>query len=248
MKYTGSKARISKEITKIFNEIIEENKIVNYIEPFVGGANVIENIVCENRYGFDNNEYVIALWNALLNGYNPPSFISRDEWYNVKNNFDSFSKEYIGLVGICASYNGCWFTSYGGFAIRRTNGHKEEYYRQAVNNIKNQLPKLKDVKFSVKNYLDLKIDKINNCLIYCDPPYQQGKNRYKEGNKFNHDEYWDWVRKISLNNFVICSEYFAPEDFIIIYEKQLAKTHPSQEKVSPTEKLFIYKDGKLKTQ
>lgn len=247
MKYTGSKARISKEITKIFNEIIEENKIVNYIEPFVGGANVIENIVCENRYGFDNNEYVIALWNALLNGYNPPSFISRDEWYNVKNNFDNFSKEYVGVAGTCASYNGCWFTSYGGYSSTK-NGKDRNYYNEAVQNIRKQLQKLRNVKFLCKNYLDLKIEKMHNCFIYCDPPYQQGKHRYKSSSNFNHFEYWNWIRKVSIDNFVVCSEYKAPEDFICIFEKQLSKTHPSQEKDSPTEKLFIYKDGKLKTQ
>ena len=42
MKYMGSKRRIAKEITTIMNKIILDNKIHTYIEPFVGGANVIE--------------------------------------------------------------------------------------------------------------------------------------------------------------------------------------------------------------
>ena len=45
MKYTGSKSRISKDLCNIFNRIIYENGIKHYVEPFVGGANVIENII-----------------------------------------------------------------------------------------------------------------------------------------------------------------------------------------------------------
>ncbi|HCU06694.1 MAG TPA: hypothetical protein DIC42_03820 [Holosporales bacterium] len=244
MKYTGSKARISKEITSVFNKIIKENNVINYIEPFVGGANVIENVVCENKYGFDNNKYIIAFWNALLKGYEPPEFITREEWYNVKNNFANYPQEYVGLLGTCASYNGCWFTSYGGYSSTKT-GKDRNYYYEAVINIKKQLPKLKNVKFAVRDYRYLKIEKMSNCLIYCDPPYEQGKHRYKNSNEFNHEEYWEWIRKVSKSNIVVCSEYTAPSDFNVIFEKQLAKTHPSQEKISPTEKLFMYNKSSI---
>lgn len=247
MKYTGSKARISAEVTNIFNKIIEENNIINYIEPFVGGANIIENITCKNRYGFDNNEYLISLWNALLKGYSFPEFITREEWCAVKNDIDKYPKEYVAVVGICASYNGAWFASYGGYSATKT-GKDRNYYNEAVSNIKKQLPKLQDVSFSIKNYQDLSMEKMNNAFIYCDPPYQRGSRRYKESSQFNHEEYWKWIRKISINNFVVCSEYEAPDDFVCIFEKQLSKTHPLQVKEIPTEKLFVYKDGKLKTQ
>ena len=52
MKYMGSKNRIAKEILPIILE--HKNNVRFYIEPFVGGANVIDKIDKSlNRIGFD---------------------------------------------------------------------------------------------------------------------------------------------------------------------------------------------------
>ena len=67
LKYMGSKARLAKEIAPIINKLIKENNIKTYIEPFVGGANMIEHIICERKIGIDNNEFLIAMWKALPN-------------------------------------------------------------------------------------------------------------------------------------------------------------------------------------
>jgi DNA adenine methylase len=238
MKYTGSKARISKEITDIFNRIISDKKIENYIEPFVGGANVIENIVCKNKYGFDNNKYLIAFWKAMLDGYKPPEFIDKETYEKVKRNKKQFDEKYVGLVGICASYNGNWFSSYG--AISNTKiGTTRNYYQESLRNINNQLPNLINVKFQSREYQSLKTENMYNCFIYCDPPYAKNKKVYDDKN-FNHKEFWSWCRKLSLNNTVIISEYEAPDDFSIIWEKQLSKMFPKQKNDTPTEKLFVY--------
>lgn len=61
MKYMGSKSRIAKQIVPIIQSGIERDGRDSYIEPFVGGANVIDKIKCKYRVGFDINEYLIAL-------------------------------------------------------------------------------------------------------------------------------------------------------------------------------------------
>ena len=240
MKYTGSKARISKDLSLIINSLIEKNDIKTYIEPFCGGCNVIENIVCEKRIANDNNEYLIELWREIQKGYVFPEFISREEWYDVKYNKEKYPEHYTGLVGVLASYNGYWFASYGGSSNTKT-GKIRNYYKEAVNNVIKQIPKIQDVEFNCGDYKCF--SDVTNCLIYCDPPYKQGKHRYKNGNEFNHVEFWDWVKKMSVNNIVLVSEYEGEEDFEVIYEKQLAKTHPDQINKSPTEKVFIYKNN-----
>lgn len=235
MKYTGSKARISKDISSIINELIKTHDIKTYIEPFCGGCNVIDRIECENKIASDNNEYLIELWKSIKCGYNFPEFITRDEWYKVKYNKDDFNKDYVGLVGVLASYNGCWFTSYGGSANTKS-GKVRNYYQEAVNNVKKQIPKIQDVEFKCGDYTQF--SDVKGCLIYCDPPYSKGKHRYKESNNFDSHRFWEWCRMVSKNNIVLISEYESESDFIIIYEKQLAKTHPDQVNKSPTEKIF----------
>ena len=45
----------------IIQKYIDENNIITYVEPFVGGANVIDKVKCHERFGFDKNKYLIAL-------------------------------------------------------------------------------------------------------------------------------------------------------------------------------------------
>lgn len=67
MVYQGSKSRISKYIVPIIQKYIDKNNIDTYIEPFVGGANVIDKIKCKTKIGTDLNKYVIALLNHVKN-------------------------------------------------------------------------------------------------------------------------------------------------------------------------------------
>lgn len=40
----------------------------------------------------------------------------------------------------------------------------------------------------------------------------------------NYTFFWNWVRKISKKNFVVISEQNAPDDFDIIWEKEVTRT------------------------
>ena len=55
MVYQRSKNRISKFLVPIIQKYIDDNNIKTYIEPMVGGANIIDKIVCENKVGGDIN-------------------------------------------------------------------------------------------------------------------------------------------------------------------------------------------------
>jgi len=66
-----SKKRLQKFIGPIINKMIADNDIKKYVEPFVGGANMIEVIVCDTRIGNDSNKYLIAMWQRLQAGWEP---------------------------------------------------------------------------------------------------------------------------------------------------------------------------------
>lgn len=66
MVYVGSKRRIKKEIIPIIEMHLFEYD--TYVEPFVGGGNVIDSVYYTNRIGCDINKYLIALLKARSNG------------------------------------------------------------------------------------------------------------------------------------------------------------------------------------
>ena len=237
IKYMGSKARIAKNISPIINQAIQNTESKIYIEPFVGGANMIEHIKCESKIGLDNNKYLIEFWNELQNGWNPLDNIqmTKELYDDVKTNKDNYFPCVVALTGLCATYNAKWFGGYAGIVHTKANTERN-YYNESVRNVLKQINQLKDVRFKTMDYKD--IESQVNATIYCDPPYQ-GTTKYQ--NEFNHEEFWEWVRKMSQDNNVFVSEYNAPDDFECIWQKELTTTLDKNSRSKSVEKLFIYK-------
>lgn len=236
MKYMGSKARLSKDISPIINKLIQENNINTYIEPFVGGANMMEYIQCNNKIGYDNNKYLIAMWQDLMNGWIPPLDISREMYNNIKDNKDNYKESLVAITGFCATYNAKWFGGYAGQVTTKI-GTIRNYYDEAIRNILKQKEKLLNTEFIHKDFSELSP---TGCLIYCDPPYQ-GTTKYGIGKDFDYELFWNKVREWSNTNVVLISEYNAPEDFKCIYEKTLTTTLDKNSRKKDTERLFIHK-------
>lgn len=227
MKYMGSKNAIAKEIIPIM-ETVRNGR--TWVEPFVGGANMIDKIT-GNRIGNDLNHYLIAMWKALQNGWEMPDFISETEYKDLQNNKDSRQPELVAFVGFNTSFGGKWF---GGYARGKNNkGEQRNYTIEGKRNILKQLPNLKSVQFTSMKYWEMNIPE--NSLIYCDPPYE-GTTKYKDG--FNHTEFWDWCRqKAKEGHIVFVSEYNAPDDFKCVWSKILTCDLAKSDK-DRTEKLF----------
>ena len=217
MRYMGSKNKFAKELIPIIQNYITDNT-KGYLEPFVGGANVIDKINCNNKIGCDIHTELIELLKYVQNNYNKlPLTISEEEYNNVKNNKDNYPKWYVGLVGFCATFGCKYFGGYG-----RSLGKKNkprDVPSVSINNLRKQAPNLKDIKFVNCNFLDLPIDKIKGYVVYCDPPYRD-TTKYSTKN-FPYELFYDWCRKLSKNNVVLVSEYNMPDDFICIWEKSV---------------------------
>lgn len=236
MKYMGSKNRIAKYILPI---ILKDRKNgQHYIEPFVGGANLIDKVT-GFRIGADYNRSLILCLNALTAGWIPPKEISR-ELYNEMRSLSAKGVEsaIIGYVGINGSYGGRWFD--GGFAGISTIkcGKKRNYPAEAFNNVMKQVPNLIGIEFSHSDYKTLALPA--ESIIYCDPPYANVK-KYKTtaSSNFNHSEFWDWCRlKCDEGHSVFISEYAAPSDFVCVWEKEVKSSLSTVSKNS-VERLFI---------
>jgi len=110
----------------------------------------------------------------MLDGYIPPEFISKEMYAEVKQNKDAYEQKFTGLVGICASYNGNWFSSYGAISETKINTVRN-YYQESLRNINKQLPNLTAVKFQCREYQSLKTDNMRNCLYIVIHPMQKIK-------------------------------------------------------------------------
>lgn len=242
MKYMGSKNKIAKYICPIIQNIIDNNSITCYIEPFVGGSNIIEHINCKCKIGSDNNYYLIEFMKKLQSGWNPLTEVdmTKQLYDDIKNNKDKYPPEIVALAGLCATYNSIWFSGYAGIVHTKT-GVIRNYYDEAVRNILKQINNLMDVSYFNMDYrlYYLKNEKVKTSekfLFYCDPPYAGAAKYHCE---FNHTEYWEWVRKMSEKHIVICSEYNAPADFECIWSKEIAITLGRNNGKKSVEKLFL---------
>ena len=229
MVYMGSKNRLAKDLLPIITADLKSNQW--YIEPFVGGCNMIDKVKHPLKIGADNNKYLIALLRYVQAGNKLPEFIEKDEYQRVKADKSAYSDWYVGYVGFICSHNGKFFNGYAG--ITTTKQGERNYIREKRNNILKQ--DLKDIDLVCSSYDNLEIP--DKSVIYCDPPYQDTTS-YKDS--FDSNRFWDWVRvKAKAGHKLYVSEYNAPDDFKCIWEKELSSSLSKSNKKS-TEKLFIY--------
>lgn len=195
------------------------------IESKVKGFN---NIICN-----DKHEYLIEMFKGVQNGYNLPEQITEDDYKRIRNNKDD-DKCLSGFVGFGCSFGGKWF---GGYARNKTNTN---YALQSKKSLLKDMEGLKATIFVCKDYRDVFIPP--DAVVYADPPYNNTTGYGKE--KFNTDEFWDYISNLSKTNLVFVSEQIAPSDYISIWEKPFTRTLDVNKKNQfvVTEKLFIHKD------
>ena len=235
MKYMGSKNRFAKELLPII--LKDRTPEQWYVEPFVGGANMIDKVEGK-RIGGDYNEYIANMWIALEDGWIPRCDYTKEDFKEIKYNKNNYESCEVGYVGINCAYSGVWFSGFAGKV--QTKGGVRDYQDEAFRNTTKQLPNIKGVEFVHSSYQDLEIPA--NSLIYCDPPYE-GTSKYKD--EFNHIEFWEWARaKSKEGHKVFVSEYKAPEDFKCVWERETKSSLSANGKSGgnklSTEKLFVY--------
>lgn len=229
MKYMGSKARIAKHILPIMLAECEKHGITTWVEPFVGGGNMIDKVPDTfKRIGYDLNDHTIAALIGVRDFIGDfPTSVSKDEYLSYKGNPPHNITSWIRFH--CSF--GAKFE--GGYA---SNKRGVNYCMEGRKNLQQQSTNIKHVSFVCDSYENLDLE---GCLIYCDPPYQNSTN-YKTGS-FDHDRFFNWCREQAKKNIVFVSEYKAPDDFDCVWCGEVLTSFASQRQ-RPThnavEKLF----------
>lgn len=243
MVYMGSKAKYANSIVPILQKMIEDNNIKTYVEPFCGGCSIIEHIKCDKKLAYDKSETLIALLKQIQEDIAKlPKDANRQMWDEGKayvkdgTPLTTMTLAEVGAIEFFASFSNGGFPR--GFA---KNTETRNYYQEAYRNAEKQAPNLKDIEFNQSDYRNL--PDFENCLIYCDSPYQGTKQYgYKKDNWSNTDfeNYWNWVRKMSKKNIVVVSEQAAPDDFKCIWSCEAKRTCGKTNDYKAVEKLFVY--------
>ena len=244
MVYQGSKNKISKYLKPIIESYLKDG--MWYVEPFVGGANMINKIDWNNKYGYDNNKYLIALHKKaqetelpLLNTSREAYNIYRDKYNKAEIN-NSDDEYLIGYYGFLGSFNGRFYS--GGYGA--VDKHGKNMMLQRLNNLNNQAKNknYKNIIFETKDFKDLKI---KNSVIYLDPPYQNTKE-YQ--NKFNHNELLEKCKEwADNNNIILLSELTASNEYweeIWNMEHQYTLRDKNNANKKVVERLYIWKTKK----
>lgn len=232
MNYLGSKRRIAKHLKPIIEKELQGKEM--YIEPFVGGANMIDKIDFDNKIGSDINEYLIELLiKARDNVEDLPETIPEELYNKVKNNKEGYNKWYVGCIGFCATFGAKWF---GGFG---RDGDKD-IPAQRIRALKKQAPELKGIDFRRGGYEQYK--DVKNAVIYCDIPYR-GTTKYKNG--FDHEKFFNFVKGLDKSNTILVSEYnINDEDFEQVWEKEVKVNVDGKSVSNKNEKLYKLKEHK----
>lgn len=198
--------------------MLKEREQRVWVEPFVGGANMIDKVQGK-RIGADINPYLIDALIAIRDCVidlpkNNKEFTEED--YKKLRKSDDY--KYKGYAGFAFSYGGKWL---GGWSRTDKQSIKQrDYVAESYRNALNQSPLLQGVKFVNESYLNLQIP--DNSLIYCDPPYK-GTTKYKDS--FNHKMFWQWCRDMAKKGHIIyVSEYNAPSDFECVWQKEIVSS------------------------
>ena len=237
MVYQGSKNRLAKDLLPILTENLTED--IWYVEPFCGGCNLIDKMNHPLKSANDINQYLIALLRHVQSGGELPIYLSKEEYYKIKENKSQYEKWMVGFAGFVCSTRGKFFDCYNG--IRNVKGGiTRNYIEECRKNLLNQ--NLYNINFSCVTYFDMYIP--DNSVVYCDPPYKDTKTYYKKNSweRFDYDLFWSWCRKLVNDKHckVYVSSYNAPNDFTEIWCKELKSTVNSGEVIKSTERLYSY--------
>lgn len=223
MRYMGSKNRLAKHILPIM--LAERKPGQFWVEPFVGGGNMIDK-VDGPRIGCDLNQYAIDALVSIRDHLGELPRNSREFTESDYKNMRHGNYKHKGYAGFAFSWGGKWL---GGWSRDSENN---DYVLRAYRNAVKQSPKMQGVTLRCCSYREILLPR--NSLIYCDPPYA-GTTKYKDD--FDSVRFWAWCRRTAdVGHTVFVSEYSAPSGFVCVWEKSINNNLNNK---SAAEKLFM---------
>lgn len=206
MQYLGGKAKLGRRIAHAINAIREPGQ--PYWEPFCGSCWVTMHIRGAPRFASDGCPELIAMWQALQAGWEPPTVVSETMYYDAKGG--KYPPHVRGFIGFGCSFGGKWFAGYA-------RGNVRNYALSAQRSILLQARRLSDVSFFCADYAAPEPGA--GLFIYADPPYAGTEGYGGAAFPFDTEEFWQTARTwVDRGHVVLVSEYRAPHDYSCVCE------------------------------
>ncbi len=236
MRYMGGKARIAKKITEFINGQLRDGQA--YYEPFCGACNVTQYIDANRaRYASDSNKYMIAFWQAVQAGWEPPAEVSEEEHRRVKANKEE-DLALTAFVGYGCSFGGRFFATYA----RKTENHPQDYVKCARNVTLKKARGLHGVNFSHLRFE--RVEVASGSLVYCDIPYRNTTGYSEAAGGFDHDSFYLWGKKLTEEgSTVLVSEYShnVPEGADVVWGTESTQSFRGGKRKKTEEVIFTWK-------
>lgn len=216
MRYLGGKFRQGKVISE---QILNRGVIGTYIEPFCGGLNSAEWAVkrgITNICLSDIHRPLITMWKCVFDGWEPPHRLTVEQ-YNMYESIQNPDDPMTAFVGYGGTFGAVYYNGYG----RDTSGiDNETFISRTANSVQRTacIFKKNNIGSDVLFCCDYKQwEDVSGCTFYMDPPYIGRSRQQPRMPKFNHNEFWDFVRIMSKSNKVYVTEFVWPSDFEVIH-------------------------------
>lgn len=237
MQYFGGKSRIGKQLASEISLHIDNRA---YWEPFCGALSVIMHINASKRYASDIHVELISLWQAMQNGWIPPTTVTEEEYNAAKSGYGD--SHYRAFVGFGCSFGDKWFRGYA-------RGNRN-YPLAAHKSCLRKMTKCQDVVFFRDNFDRNPPEQA--MIIYCDPPYANTTNysiksqEYSTAKIWNAARFWGAAREWTQSGHIVfVSERNAPNDFVSIWQANIQDKAQNNatgaQKKIVTEHLFVHK-------
>ena len=247
MNYLGGKFRQGRRIAQLVASVMSGTKA--YIEPFCGAMGSSSR-VCEMLAGStdaakpeqvwlsDQHPALITTWQYLLRGWLPPDVVTEEMYLQCNRNRDD-QDPLTAYVGFGMGFGGKYF---GGFARSERGAPSSDNERRSIvlrEAVLRKAAALRSVGADVAAHGYLAYDGQVETTMYLDPPYA-GRTKQSKFT-FDHDQFWDFARRMSRSNIVLVSEFTFPDDFVSVlnFGDTVVRHHSSTTKGDGTQEHMV---------
>lgn len=204
MQYLGGKSRLAKRFAHVLDDALLDARAGRFVEPFVGGFNVVPAILPTPALCADVHPGLVALYDGLQAGtFDPPHSLTEDEYRALREECD-WSNPLTAFAAFACSFGG---KEWGGYA--RSKRGSRNFAEIGRRSLLRKAEHMGEVEFACTDYREIELRPGD--VVYADPPYL-GTTEYKTG-AFDHSAFYDWCERAAreVGAAVFVSEFTLPD-------------------------------------